>query len=208
MRARQSGFTLIEVAMAAAVLCVALVATTDVVSTTGDALGTGLAAGRLEAQANALLDRIERQLIQAGAETLAPGVPAGESALSYRQAFDYENEQVQWGSPLRIEYRADETEDGIDNDSDRLVDEASVVFVRNPGLASEQETLWARGVRCYLEGEFPNGADDNGNGLIDERGLCFAVEGQALVIRLSLEGRDTKGRVIVRTATTAVRLRN
>ncbi len=208
MQGRQSGFTLIEVAMAAAVLSVALVASVDLVSSTNDALGTGLTAGRLEARASELLDRIETQLLQAGAETLTPAVPDGESSLSYRQAFDYQNEQVQWGTPLRIECRADEAEDGLDNDSDGLVDEANIFLMRNPGLPSAQETLWSRGVRRFLEGEFPNGADDNGNGLVDERGLCFAVEGQALVIRLSLEGRDTKGRVIVRTATTAVRLRN
>lgn len=208
MRARESGFTLIELAMAAAVLSVALVATVDLVSTTGDALGTGMAAGRIEAQAGAVLERIERQLIQAGAATLVPAQPAGESTISYRQASDYENEQVQWGTPLRIEYRPDEAVDGADNDSDGLVDEGSVYFVRNPGLPSQQETLWARGVRSFLQGEFPNGADDNGNGLVDERGLCFAVEDQAIVIRLSLEGRDTRGRVISRTATTTVRLRN
>ncbi|MFI5402086.1 MAG: type II secretion system protein J [Planctomycetota bacterium] len=208
MRTKASGFTLIELAMASAVLSVALVATVDLVSTSGDALGTGMAAGQLEAHAGALLERIERQLIQAGAETLVPALPAGESTLSYRQASDYENEQVQWGTPLQIEYRPDEAVDGVDNDSDGLVDEANVFLVRNPGLPSQQETLWARGVRSFLQGEFPNGADDNGNGLVDERGLCFAVEGEAIIIRLSLEGRDTKGRVIIRTATTAVRLRN
>jgi prepilin-type N-terminal cleavage/methylation domain-containing protein len=208
MHRHQAGFSLIELAMAAAVFSVALVATTGLVSSSTDSLGTGITAGRLEAKAGALLDRIERELIQAGAETLSPAVPAGESAVSYRQAFDYQNEQVSWGGPLRIEFRADEAEDGVDNDSDGLVDEGCVVFIRNPGLPSQQETLLARGIRSRLQGEFPNGADDNGNGLVDERGLCFAVEGEALVIRLSLEGRDTKGRIITRTATTAVRLRN
>jgi len=208
MRCNESGFSLIELAIAVVVLSVALVATTDLVSTSSDALGTGLTAGRLEAKAGALLDRIERELIQAGAETFSPAVPAGAAGVTYRQAFDYQDDQVSWGGPVRIEWRPDETSDGADNDSDGLVDEACVVLIRNPGLVSEQETLLARGVRSFLQGEFPNGADDNGNGLVDERGLCFAMEGEALVIRLSLEGRDSKGRLIARTATTAVRLRN
>jgi prepilin-type N-terminal cleavage/methylation domain-containing protein len=208
MRNRRSGFTLIELAMSAAVLSLAIVATTDLVMTTGDTLAIGVSMSNLDAKANALLGRIERELIQAGADTLLPATPAGDSALSYRLAFGYEEEAVQWGSRARIELRPDEAQDGVDNDDDRFVDEARVVLVRNPDTAAETETDWGRGIRSYLEGEVPNGLDDNGNGLVDERGLCFALDGDSIVIRLSVEGRDTKGRILVRTVTTAVRPRN
>jgi prepilin-type N-terminal cleavage/methylation domain-containing protein len=205
---RRSGFTLIEMAVAAGVLSLAIVAAVDLVSTTGDALARGTTISNLDAKANALLSRVERELIQAGAETLLPASPAGESALSYRAAFGYENGEVQWGSPLRIEFRPDEAQDGADNDDDRFVDEGRIVLVRNAGTEAEVDVPWEGGIRSHLEGEVPNGLDDNGNGLVDERGLCFASDGESIVIRLSVEGRDSKGRVMVRTVTTAVRPRN
>ncbi|MCK6461257.1 MAG: prepilin-type N-terminal cleavage/methylation domain-containing protein [Planctomycetes bacterium] len=205
---RRSGFTLLELAVAFGVLSLAIVAAADLVSTTGDALARGAATASLDAKANALLARIERDLVQAGAETLLPAAPAGESAIAYRLAFGYEDGVTQWGSPLRIEFRADEAQDGVDNDADRFVDEARIVLVRNAGTTAETETAWANGIRSYLEGEVPNGLDDNGNGLVDERGLCFARDGEAIVIRLSVEGRDSRGRVMARTVATAVRPRN
>ncbi|HEX5137081.1 MAG TPA: prepilin-type N-terminal cleavage/methylation domain-containing protein [Planctomycetota bacterium] len=205
---RRSGFTLIELAVAAGVLSLAIVSTADLVSTTGDTLARGASMATLDAKANALLARIERELVQAGRDTLLPASPAGDASLSYRQAFGYEDGFVQWGSPLRIEFRPDEAQDGLDNDADRFVDEGRIVLVRNAGTAAETEVPWEGGIRSYLEGEVPNGLDDNGNGLVDERGLCFALDGESIVIRLSVEGRDSKGRVLVRTVTTAVRPRN
>lgn len=205
---RRSGFTLIEMAVAAGVLSLAIVAAADLVTTTGDTLARGTVLSNLDAKANALLAKIERDIVQAGRDTLLPASPAGESTLAYRMAFGYEDGQVQWGSPLRIEFRADEAQDGADNDDDRFVDEGRIVLVRNAGTASESVVPWEGGIRSYLEGEVPNGLDDNGNGLIDERGLCFALDGEAIVIRLSVEGRDNKGRVAVRTVTTTVRPRN
>ena len=59
-----------------------------------------------------------------------------------------------------------------------------------------------------LEGELPNGIDDNGNGLIDEPGFSIDFEGRAVNVRLSLERRGATGRNILRTAETRVRLRN
>lgn len=208
MRNQRSGFTMVEVIIAAGILSLALVSTADLVATTGDTLTVGTSMANLDAKANALLAKIEREIVQAGTETLIPGTPIGEPGLTYRLAFGYEEGAVQWGSQTRIEFRADEAQDGIDNDSDRFIDEGRVVQVRNPGTAAEAVTDWGGGICAFLEGEIPNGIDDNGNSLIDERGLCFSLEGQAIVIRLSVEGRDTKGRVMVRTVSTAVRPRN
>jgi len=205
---RRSGFTLVELAVAIGILSIAIVSALELVSTTGDALARGTSRANLDAKANALLSRIERELVQAGRETLLPASPAGASSLSYRQGFGYEDGAVQWGSPLRIEFRPDEVQDGIDNDGDHFVDEARIVLVRNAGTAAQSEVTLATGVCSYFEGEVPNGIDDNGNGLVDERGLSFALSGDSIVIRLSIEGRDSKGRVMVRTVTTAVRPRN
>ncbi len=44
-------------------------------------------------------------------------------------------------------------------------------------------------VTPMLEGEEANGMDDNGNGLIDEQGLCFVVDGKTVTVRLTAESR-------------------
>jgi hypothetical protein len=64
------------------------------------------------------------------------------------------------------------------------------------------------GVREALEGEAFNGLDDNGNGLVDERGLAIELDGDVLTVHLSLERRGPDGAPIVRTQQTSVRLRN
>jgi hypothetical protein len=63
-------------------------------------------------------------------------------------------------------------------------------------------------VRELLEGELPNGLDDNGNGLIDESGLSFEIDGDTITIRLTLERFDAEGTLITRTVETAVTLKN
>jgi hypothetical protein len=57
------------------------------------------------------------------------------------------------------------------------------------------------------EGETANGADDNGNGIIDEGGFNVFQDGDVLYLRLSLEEPGEDGS-IVRTLETSVRLRN
>ena len=61
---RHSGFTLIEMAVAAGILSLAIVAAADLVSTTGDTLARGTAMANLDAKANALLGKIERDLVK------------------------------------------------------------------------------------------------------------------------------------------------
>ncbi len=65
-----------------------------------------------------------------------------------------------------------------------------------------------RNVREHLEGEIDNGADDNGNGLIDEGGLSFSLAGKTLTIRLTIQGIHPKGQLISRTLETSLTLRN
>ena len=83
-----------------------------------------------------------------------------------------------------------------------------MVRVDNAGTADERLTVLTHWVREYLEGEIPNGKDDNGNGLVDEPGLCFDVIGEVWTIRLTLERRDSKNRSVMHTAQTSIKTRN
>jgi hypothetical protein len=96
----------------------------------------------------------------------------------------------------------------VDNDGDGRIDEGQVVWIENPGIPGERRMVWARNVADLLEGELDNDADDNGNGLVDERGLSFEAVGDVLTIRLTCERLDEGRRPLRKTVTTAVRLRN
>ena len=67
--------------------------------------------------------------------------------------------------------------------------------------------MLCKSVREFLEGEIPNGKDDNGNGRVDERGLCFVLEGEILRILLTLEQPGAPRRV-TRTASSALGMRD
>jgi hypothetical protein len=59
-----------------------------------------------------------------------------------------------------------------------------------------------------MEGELANGIDDNGNGVIDEKGLCFVVEGNRVTIRLTIDKPGPDGKHYRRTLETTVTCRN
>ena len=185
------GFTIIELILSIAILLAVVAASSQFLTTTGGALAGGITRSHLASKTNALAERIADELMRAGASTITD--PAGGPAIEYRRTMGHSGGAAQWGSPLRIEYRPADDQ---------------VVWIRNPGLASEQEVGWATGIRPYLEGETDNGSDDNGNGLVDERGVSFDLDGDVLTIRISMQARDPDGRDIVHTATSSVRLRN
>ena len=81
-------------------------------------------------------------------------------------------------------------------------------LVEDPGGPGERSTVLATRVRVLQGGEELNGLDDNGNGLVDEAGLCFDQEESLLTIRLCVEGVGPSGEAIVRTFEDALVLRN
>ena len=115
-----------------------------------------------------------------------------------------------WSSLTRIgfAYEPGEIDDAIDDGGDGLVDEGQLVMVQDVGTAAERTLVLASSVRELLEGELPNAADDNGNGLQDEGGVSFELVGETLLIRLSLERRDSDNQLLTRTVETGIRLRN
>mgnify|MGYP000916787162 FL=1 len=68
--------------------------------------------------------------------------------------------------------------------------------------------MWTRASAKFLEGEISNGIDDNGNGLIDERGLSFEVQGKMVVIRITIEKPGPEGTLSTKTLETRVTCRN
>lgn len=208
---RAAGFTLIELLISTVLfgLVVGFVAMVSLASER--AYRTGATVSQLEAQAQVTMERIVADLQIAGLETIAPdpmaGVGSGE--LQYMQALLQEGEVV-WRNTRRLafEYESGELDDGMDNNGNDLIDEGRVVLIEDLGLPQERRRVLTRWVRELLEGEQKNGLDDNGNGLVDEPGFVLERTGETLFVRLTLERRDSEGRLIRRTARTSTRLRN
>ena len=99
-------------------------------------------------------------------------------------------------------------EDGTDNDGDGIVDEGIVVLRLSAGEPNEYRVVLARGVARYLEGETPNGVDDNGNGQVDEKGLFMQVRNGAIYVNLTVQRMGRDRQPIFRTVRTAVAMRN
>jgi len=212
-RGARSAFTMVETLIAITLGGMILGAIGLTVLTGKENFRQGVTAASFEVRARRALDRIVAELQAADGTNLPASLnpPLGASSLQFRVCTGQAAGTPQWSAPARIELVADPRDpaDGVDNDNDGVVDDGRVVLVRDVGGASEQRITLVSGVRRFLEGEFANAADDNGNGLFDESGLSFVIDAQrTLTIRLSLECRDPRGQPMVRTVETAVHMRN
>ena len=128
------------------------------------------------------------------------------SSLSSRRPIGFAGGGVQWGplTTIALELEPGEMDDGLDNDGDGFADEGRVVWTEAPGQPSERSVVLGQGVREYLQGETPNAADDNGNVLLDERGLSFASQDDVLTVRLTCQRLDDGGRVMTKTVQTSI----
>jgi len=213
----RAGMSLLEATIAAAITAIIL-GTIGRAALSGQTTTTqNMVATELETQARAVVDRIAEELVSARTTGLNPSPTGsfGSSTVTYQRCTGYSGGVAVFGANQRIRWVIEptETDNGADDDGDGLIDEGMVEFTRDLGAGTERVVRWARGVREYLAGENPNVADDNANGLTDERGLSFSLTGRILTIRLTVQGIGPKGdgasgRVLSRTVETSVRLRN
>jgi prepilin-type N-terminal cleavage/methylation domain-containing protein len=193
---RRAGFTIMEVAIAlvlVAVVSIKVALLLDMASTSETEDAAEMA---LEDQTRRVLDQIAFAVMGANRETLFPDPesPTYSEEVQYEVSIGVEDGEVVWGDPEQI---------GLEDGND-----TRVLWLQNPGELEERRVVWCNVVRPFLEGEVMNGVDDNGNGLVDEKGLNFTLQGNMVAIRLSLERVRTGGEVITNTVETQVTLRN
>ena len=207
-----SGFTLVEALIASTLLVVLFLAVAQTSSRASDAFDEGSAEHALSTGTHRCLERITQAIEFADGGILADLGAAGVDVdhVSFRVPRGWAGTAVDWSTVIRIfaEPERGELNDGLDNDGDELVDELQVVLVESEGQPDERRTVLASGVAELFEGESANNLDDNGNGLKDERGLSFSATGSVVSVRLTCQRRDEAGRLLSKTAETAVRLRN
>jgi prepilin-type N-terminal cleavage/methylation domain-containing protein len=211
---RNRGFTLVELMISFTVLAAMLSAVAATVLRGKATYDQGMTVGTLESQARRTLDRISTEFTGARWSGLAPNANLiginGSPTCNFVTCVGFAAGGMVWSTPTTVRLQASpaDANDGVDNNSNGLVDECQVELVRNVGAADEQVVVLAGLVREFLQGETVNAADDNGNTLSDERGLVFSLNGETLTIRLTLEALDTDRRVITRTVETAIHVRN
>ncbi len=192
----KEGFSIVELLIAASIFSVILTGTYGILISTQNTYAVGISVSSLNMHARRAVDRIAEEIQDAGIETLfpSPNPPFGSSELTFQKNVDYQDGAIVWGDVIKI---------GLLNpDSDVLA------MWTDPGGVNEQVSRLTTWVRDYAEGEAANGADDNGNGLVDEKGFSFELNGNTLTIRLALERTDEDGRVYTSSVDTSVRLRN
>ena len=190
----RSGMTLLEVLLAATLFSILIYKAVMTLSTAMEASSTEMTDIVVEDHARKVLHQVAKAVMSSDRETLNPATPAPFSSddIRYRVNLGIQDGAVVWSDPELI---------ALEEDEER------VFWARNPDSPESVRVVWTSLVSPYLEGEIPNGMDDNGNGLIDERGLSFDVDRNAITIRLTLD-RTVDGRAITKTVETTVTCRN
>jgi len=196
------GSTLIEMVFAASILAVIIGVPLRVGKSTNQAFGTGMAVAELDTRARNALNRIGERLASSSLDMITDTeAPFSSTRLEFG-GLDFVGGAVVPGPMEVIEFRYDpgELDDGLDNDGDGLIDEGRVVWVVNGVVV-----LLTDSVRETAEGEIAgNVADDNGNGLIDERGLAFSIDGERVTVHLTLERFDSQGHLVTNSVSRTI----
>lgn len=210
--ARNRGLTQVEVVISAVLLTIIAGSVTVLMQSGVDTYGIGMSKGEIERQAARVLEILTEELSMSGDTVISPQAiaPSFTDNLTYQKNTGWNGTGIIWGPTQLLELRYDpgDPNDGVDNNGNGLVDECILVLTTDVGGADEREVVLTRWVREYLEGEEPNSADDNGNGVEDERGFSLDVVGTVWNVRLTLERHDATGRLVTHTVETSVRPRN
>ena len=194
VRRDNRGFTLIELCIALALLSVIFIKLTMMMNEAASDHSERSVSMALEDRAMLVLDRIAFAVIGSDPDTLFPNqaAPFFADRLEYQLSLGVENGEVVWSDPEVI---------GLDDNP------ALLYWAKNEGEVGEQIVIWCRSVAEFFSSEVGNGEDDNDNGVTDETGLNFVLDGNSVTIRLTLERQTDEG-PIRHTQETVVTCRN
>ena len=194
LSSERAGWTFVEVAMAVTMVVLVMGKAALVMQSALGLASDQTATMHQEDQARRVIDRIALAIMGSDRDTLLPQVEDVHStSIRYNCSLGLENGVVVWGEPEEVR---------LNDDGD------SVEWRENPGTIDERQVVWTSLVSPLLEGETVNGVDDNGNGLIDEDGLSFVVEGERVIVRLTIQRREVDGRTVQQTVESIVACRN
>lgn len=190
----RGGFTLLEMLMALVLLAIVIAKAHGAITAATDKTGQETQELVLEDQARRVLRQIAYAIMGSNRDTLIPDteMPLTSEDLRFQVNLGIQDGEVVWSDPEKVALETARSQ---------------VYWSRNPDTTAEQRVVWTSLVAPFLEGELPNGMDDNGNGIIDEKGLSFVVDRNSVCIRLTLE-REVDGEIMTKTVETTVTCRN
>jgi len=193
-RSSRAGWTLVEMCLAGLLVTVVMGKAAFVMQSALGLASEETASMHYEDQARTVIDRIALAVMGSDRGTLLPQIEEVHSdKIRYTFSLGMEDGVVVWSAPEEI----------FLDDTRRAVE-----WRENPGLAEERQVVWSNLVAPLLQGETVNGVDDNGNGLIDEDGLSFVLDGERVIIRLTLRRPEVNGRTVDQTVERIVTCRN
>jgi prepilin-type N-terminal cleavage/methylation domain-containing protein len=208
----REGFTLVEIMIAMTILAVVGGAITLAIQSSMGVYSTATRVVDLEDQGRYTIQRIKGMLLATSQPMISPtpGSPASSNSIDFQRAVGEVGLAITWGNLERIQfqYEPSELNDGVDNNNNGLIDEGRVVWIQDVGLPTQRQVVLSKYVREFLQGETPAAGDENGNGLLNESGLCFDFAGNNVNIRMTIERFDSQGVLITRTFQSTITVRN
>jgi len=210
----ERGTTLLEVTLSLVLFTTFAGSIFMAVDASAGSYGTEATAARLDADARRAMNVLTGYLREADFASITPvGLPetASSTWLDFQRPQGFQNGAVVWGPTERLALEPDpaDPENGADDDGDGMIDEGRVVWIEDAALGAGLRLVVCSNVPAALAGEvLGNNQDDNGNGLIDERGFCVEFAGSRLIARLTVEEADQEGNSIRRSAARSTTPRN
>jgi len=191
---RTSGMTIIEMAVTCLLMALVFGSLAMALASSRTVFERGSRTMTLEQDSSRILRRLTDALRGADAASLplVPPSPLSSAVMDFQTQEGYDGKTWTWSGPRRL-----------------VFDPAAgtLSWIDDFGLPTEKQSVWARNIPALFDGEIANGADDNGNGLIDEGGFCITREGNLLVLRITVDGQGPVDGGSTRTAEVRIALR-
>lgn len=192
----RAGFSLIEVLIAIGLMGLVLGNVYMVLGKGTKSYSAETGESLADAHARRTIDRVAMAIVGASRSTIydAMEAPFSGSEINFQTCLGVDAGAIVWSEPQRI---------ALTNDNGR-----QVTWFEAAGLANERRVAWSNWVTQLFKGEMANGVDDNANGLKDEKGLSFDLDGDSVIIRLTIEKPGVDGTSIVKEHQARVTCRN
>lgn len=212
-RSKRSAFTLVEVVVCLTLLAVIMGVVGAFQLSSQRAVRTEVTRADIEMRSRRTMQLALRELTGVASTMLTPdpSTAFGTDTITYQKPVGVDNVgNILWSNLNRLALQMDagETDNGLDDDGDGLVDERRLVLTRDVGLTSQRQVTVCHGIPELQAGELPNGTDDNGNGVRDERGFNVFRVGDRLSILVSVEQVGDQDAVLTWDSNSAMTLRN